>query len=188
MRPWILVLSVLACSSASFAQVAEFSVSGGPTKISSRDIGSGYSLRDGFNVGFRVTLNTQKFLGHEFGYAYNRTHLDVDGQDSGGMAIHQGLYHFLVYGTPEGKRIRPFAAGGVHFSNFVPPGASVTQGGGETKFGVNYGGGLKIRVSEKFMLRFDAKQYLNGKPFQNVLSGSGKLKMNEFSAGLAFVL
>ena len=188
MRPWILALSLLACSSASFAQVAEFAVSGGASRISSRDLGSGYSLRNGFLIAFRMTLNPQKYFGHEFGYAYNRTHLDLNGQDTGGMAIHQGLYHFLVYATPEGKRVRPFVAGGIHFANFVPPGASVAQGGGETKFGVNYGAGIKVRVAEKFMIRFDAKQYLNGKPFQNVLSGSGKLKINELSAGLAFVL
>jgi hypothetical protein len=46
------------------------------------------------------------------------------------MAIHQGFYNYLVYATKEGFRVRPFATGGGHFSNFVPPGVSVTQGGG----------------------------------------------------------
>ena len=46
------------------------------------------------------------------------------------MAIHQGGYNFLLYATPEGTRIRPFATGGVVFANYVPPGASATSGGG----------------------------------------------------------
>ncbi|HUS06591.1 MAG TPA: porin family protein [Bryobacteraceae bacterium] len=187
MRTWIVAFSILCCSTASFAQVAEFSVSGGRSIISSRDLGSGYSLADGTRMGFRVTLNNQKFFGHEFGYAYNRTHLNFNGQDQGGMAIHQGLYHFLAYATPEGKHVRPFVSGGGHFSNFVPPGASATQGQGETKFGVNYGAGVKFRLTEKFMLRFDAKQYLNPKPF-NLPGKTGQLKLNELSIGLAFYL
>ena len=42
-------------------------------------------------MGFRLTLNTQKFFGHEVGYAYNRSHLKLQGVDQGGMAIHQGF-------------------------------------------------------------------------------------------------
>ena len=80
------------------------------------------------------------------------------------MAIHQGFYNMLVYATPEGSRFRPFATGGGHFSNFVPP-CSAQYGQGSNKFGVNYGGGLKVRVSDKFLVRADYRQYLTGKPF-----------------------
>ena len=59
------------------------------------------------------------------------------------MPIHQGMYNFLPYATPKGSKIRPFATGGVHFSTFYPPGASVFQGNGVTKFGYNYGAGVK---------------------------------------------
>jgi opacity protein-like surface antigen len=187
MRLWIPVLLLSAASSTLFGQAAEFSLSGGTSRISSKDIGSGYSLDDGFSLGFRLTLNSQKFFGHEVGYAYNRTHLNLQGQDVGGMAIHQGFYDFLVYATPEGSRIRPFATGGVHFSNFVPPGSSATQGGGSTKFGINYGAGLKVRLTSMFAARVDYRQYLTGKPF-DLPGASGKLKQNVISVGLAFVL
>jgi opacity protein-like surface antigen len=108
--------------------------------------------------------------------------------DQGGMAVHQGFFDFLAYATPEGKRIRPFATGGVHFSNFVPPGASATYGQGSTKFGLNYGGGLKVRVSEKWLVRFDYRRYWQGKPFGDTLPVSGKLTINQISAGFSFVL
>lgn len=175
-------------SSACFGQVAEFSVAGGLNKLSSKTLGAGYSLDDGWRLAFRITLNNWKFFGHEFGYGYARTHLKLNGADQGGMAIHHGLYHFLVYATPEGKRIRPFASGGGHFANFVPPGASATQGGGQNKFGVNYGGGVKFRVTEKYGIRFDLRQYLTGKPDFRVLPVSGSLKQTEATIGFAFML
>jgi opacity protein-like surface antigen len=179
---------LLAASSAvSFGQVAEFGVGGGVSRLNGKDIGSGYSLDDGWRLIFRLTLNNWTFFGHEFGYAYNRTELLLGNQSFGGMAFHQGFYHFLAYATPEGSRIRPFASGGGHFSNFVPPGASATQGQGDNKFGVNYGGGVKVRVSEKFLVRLDFKQYLTGKPF-DLPGADGNLRQNEISAGFSFVL
>jgi opacity protein-like surface antigen len=83
------------------------------------------------------------------------------------------------------SRIRPFATAGLHFSNFVPPGASATSGGGSTKFGFNYGAGVKVKVSSLFGVRFDLRQYQTGKPdFGGLLSNrSGLLRQTEVSAG-----
>ena len=164
------------------AQPFEASISGGASRLSSRDIGSGYSLDNGFSLGFRMTLNTYKFFGHELGYSYNRSHLLYAGVDQGGMGIHTGLYNFLVYGTQEGSKIRPFVSAGPNFSNFVQPGASAQYGQGNTKFGVNYGGGVKVKVSSFFQVRADFHQYLTGKPF-DLPGASGKLKQNVISVG-----
>lgn len=179
----LLVASSVFCQ----AQVAEFGIGGGVNRLSGKDLGLGYSLDDGWRLIFRLTLNNWRFFGHEFGYAYNRTHLNFEGQDLGGMAFHQGFYHFLAYATPEGTRVRPFVSGGGHFSNFVQPGASAQYGQGSNKFGVNYGGGVKVRVTEKWLVRLDFKQWLTGKPF-DIPGQSGKLKQNEISAGFSFVL
>jgi opacity protein-like surface antigen len=183
-----------------FAQLAEFSVHGGQSRLRNRGIGSisgagsgdELQLKDGFRIGFRLTLNNWRFLGHEFGYAYNRTALFVPAQqgqpsEEAGTSIHQGFYNFLVYATPEGTVVRPFAAGGVHFNNYVWPGYSVTSGGGSTKFGVNYGGGVKVRVHPMFLIRFDVRDYRNPKPF-DFPARSGWLGQTEFSAGFALAL
>ena len=60
------------------------------------------------------------------------------------MAIHQGGYNFLLYATPEGTRIRPFATGGL--------GSPLCAAGGLGQLGrrreqarVNYGGGVKAK-------------------------------------------
>ena len=161
--------------------------------------GATYKFTNGFNVNFRITLNTWKFFGHEVGYAYNRTHLNFnalnpDGTsagsgDAGGMAVHQGFYDFLGYATPEGSRIRPFGAVGVHFSNYVPPGSSAQYGGGQNKFGINYGGGLKIKIAGPWGVRFDVHQFTNGKPdFHAIQGNSGWIRQTELSAGVDFML
>ena len=103
------------------------------------------------------------------------------------MAVHQGFYDFLGYALPEGSRIRPFGAVGVHFSNYVPPGASASYGQGQNKFGFNYGAGVKFRITGPFGVRFDVHQFTNGKPF-DIPGSSGWIRQTEVSAGIAFML
>jgi opacity protein-like surface antigen len=138
-------------------------------------------LEDGFRFSFRMDLNTESRFGHEVQYAYSRTKLNILGTEQG-MAIHQGGYNFLVYATHEGTRFRPFATGGVMFANYVPPGSSATSGGGDNKFGVNYGGGLKVRVTSLFGLRLDVRQATTPKPF-NLELRQGWLRQTEVSGG-----
>ena len=183
-----------------WSQVLELSVGGGQARLSNSGLGKvdaastqkdDYGLKGGFRLVMRMTTNSDGRTGHEFGYAYNRTQLVQNSSDGvtsqQGMAIHQGFYNYLLYATKEGSRVRPFGTGGVHFANYVPPGASATQGGGSTKFGVNYGGGLKVRVSERFQLRFDVRQYTNPKPF-GLINPGGWIRMMEYSTALSFVL
>ena len=187
-RFWTTALLLAASSIFAHAQVAEFGVGGGAFSLSDKELGAGYSLDDGWSVIFRITINNWTFFGQEFGYGYNRTSLVAGGAEAG-MAIHHGFYNFLGYALPEGSRVRPFGTVGGNFANFVPPGASATYGGGENKFGFNYGGGVKVRVTERWLFRVDFRQFTTGKPFQDELLGpGGSIRMNQYSAGLSFVL
>lgn len=188
MNRWIPVGALLVFAAVAQAQVGEIGAYGGVHRISGKDLGSGYALDDGWLFGFRLTLNTYRFMGHEFGYGYNRTKWTSLSEGDAGTAIHRGFYNFLLYAVPEGSPVRPFGTGGVHFNNYIFPGYSVSQGGGSTKFGLNYGGGIKVRVTPMFGLRFDVRQYWNGKPFSDYLGGSGKIKQLELSAGFSFLL
>jgi hypothetical protein len=179
-------------SGTAWAQFAEMWFSAGQSLLSNRGLGSAspsggskndFELTDGFRFGFRAAFNTPGIFGHEIQYAYNRTQLrDNVGGTETGMAIHQGGYNFLVYATKEGKRVRPFGTGGVHFNNYVPPGSSASSGGGSTKVGVNYGGGVKVRLFSIWALRFDLRQYVNPKPFDLYLK-EGWIRQTEISAG-----
>lgn len=193
MRKWSVLVVLCACSATvATAQVGELSVSGGVSRFGGASLGSAGStatdspikIGDGFRLNVRFTLNTYRFFGHEFGYAYNRSNIDIAGQKTA-VPIHQGFYDFLVYATPEGSHVRPFAAGGVQFSSFFPPGSSVYYGNQVTKFGFNYGGGLKVRVTSVWGVRFDIRQYNSGKPFDFPFA-SGRLKQTEVTGGISF--
>jgi len=199
MKKLAVAVLFLTCASFSYGQLFEAWFNGGQSLLQSRDLGStvpatsgglpdDFQLgRSGFRFSFRIAFNGDGHFGHEIQYAYNRTKLIVGGQAAAGMAIHQGGYNYLVYATPEGTRIRPFATGGVLFANFVPPGSSATSGGGSTKFGFSYGGGVKIKVTSLFGFRVDVRQATTPKPdFGGALAfeRSGWIKMNEISAGI----
>jgi opacity protein-like surface antigen len=205
----LLAVAFAACSSLAFAQSFEASFGGGQSRFPSKsaDIGtttsdpaSGtYKMKDGFRINLRMALNTGRFIGHEFGYAYSHTALEAPAITTTTGSItstvpaqnislpsHQGFYDFLLYAMPEGKIIRPFAAGGVQFTAFSQPGSQYTNNR-ETKYGINYGGGIKVKVKENWGFRLDVRQYNMGKPFQ-LPNASGRLLMWEFSGSVSFLL
>ena len=193
----IFFAAALCCGSTIvFGQAFEGAVSGGANHISSSGAqitsslsgvpGAGDSVAldtSGWNLGFRMTVNPYKIFGFEVGYIYNRTHLFISGADQGGMAIHQGFGDALVYATKEGSRIRPFGAAGINFSNFVIPGGSAQYGGGQNKFGINYGVGVKVKVSGMWQVRFDIRQFNQGKPDFGIPNVSGRLLLTQYSVG-----
>jgi hypothetical protein len=188
------VVLFLACAGSAWGQLFEVWFNGGQSLLSNKGLGSDlpasagglkddFALEDGFRFSFRMDLNNESHFGHEVQYAYSRTKLDEPGSPPLGMAIHQGGYNFLLYATNEGTRIRPFATGGVMFANYVPPGSSATSGGGDNKFGVNYGGGVKVRLTSLFGVRVDVRQYTTPKPFSLPYLRQGWLRQTEVSAG-----
>jgi opacity protein-like surface antigen len=142
-------------------------------------------LADGFHFGFRGGFNSGDHLGYEVGYMYNRTKLQFNnppGTPGEGMAYHQVMFNGLYYFTNQDARVRPFGTAGVGFTNYAQPGSSAAYGGGTTKLGVNYGGGVKIKLTQRFGLRFDVRQATTPKPFGFPLA-SGWLRETELSAG-----
>ncbi len=179
-----------------YGQAAEGSLSFGRSIFTDKDLGEfgiaagvreTLRIGDGFRVTARLSLNNWRFFGHEFGYGYDRSSLRV-GQEKVGMSVHQGFYDFLVHALPEGSSVRPFVCGGGGFSSFFPPGASAFQGNGVTKFGYNYGAGVKVRVGPIYGFRVDLRDYVTGKPFKNefgLQNVRGMLHNIEVSAGFA---
>lgn len=206
---WV-VAGFLICSSAALAQVFEVGVSGGRALFTgnnanlgtaSPDPASGqYQMQNGFRLTFRITFNQGRFLGHEIGYAYNHTSLLIPAISTPVLAgvvitpaqtvnipIHQGFYDFLGYATPEGSKVRPFGAAGVNFSSFFPPGSSIYSGNQTTKYGFNYGGGLKVRITSIWGVRLDVRLYNTSKPF-SFFNQNGRLNQLEASGGVTFNL
>jgi opacity protein-like surface antigen len=200
MKKTLLVLLVAATLAP--AQVFEAGGFGGVTRLSNRDLGSldtanpsnpdaRVTLQNSWLFGLGMTINNWDHFGQEVRYAYHRTALQVgnDPTSQVGTAIHTVTYGLVAYATPEGSKFRPYATGGGGFSNFIFPGGSVSQGGGQNKYGFFYGGGIKYRPSEDrpFLLRFDIRQHQTGKPF-NWPDAHGLVRRMEISLGLSYVL
>lgn len=159
----------------------------GNTAAACQSVGStsnDVSLTDGFHFGFRGGFNSGDHLGYEVGYMYNRTNLkfNSEGGAEEGMAYHQVALNGLYYLTGPDAKVRPFGTFGVGFTNYAQPGSSAAYGGGSTKLGINYGGGVKVKLTSRYGLRFDVRQSTTPKPFGLVLA-SGWLRETELSAG-----
>ena len=197
LRQSLILFLLLLTAGAALAQVLEVGGGAGVNRISNGVLSSDttttpptvYQLSNGWRFGFRMTLNTKSHFGHEAGYNYVRTNWDYGGTTYG-TAAHQGFYDFLAYATPQGSKVRPFMAGGVGFTNFVYPGYTVSQGGGKMKFGLNYGFGVKTKVTDKFLIRLDFRQYVSPKPDFGLSATppQGWIRMNEISMGVAYCL
>jgi Outer membrane protein beta-barrel domain len=196
MRKWSVLLTLWACTSTlAFAQSAEISVSGGVSRFSGdyATVGgtdnTAIRFTNGFRLAFRFTWNQGKLFSHEIGYGYAKSHLHLrtsPEEDIAPISLHQGLYNFLINATPEGSRVRPFATGGVQFTSFYPPGASV-YGGSITKFGVNYGFGLKLKLTSIWGIRGDFRQYAMPRPDFGFANKSGWMRQNEMTGGFMFM-
>jgi opacity protein-like surface antigen len=200
LRHSLILFLLLVTAGAALAQVLEVGGGAGANRLSSSTLGVldpgppelVLKLNNGWRFGFRMAINTKPHFGHEAGYNYVRTNWDYAGTTYG-TAAHQGFYDFLAYATPEGSKVRPFVAGGAQFTNFIFAGSSLSQGGGVMKFGLNYGGGVKTRVTDKWLIRVDFRQYLSPKPDfgdkgVQITPPQGWIRMNEVSMGVAFCL
>ena len=195
---WLLVFSGLG-----YAQSGEIWVSAGASLFSNRDIGatspdgnlSDVQLDHGFRLGLRLGLNSSRHFGHEFQYAYNHSTLNdqtgniLPDSTSAGMGINQLGYNLLYYlnAANEDAKARPFVTVGAHFSDFVLP-YSATLHADSFKFGINYGGGIKFKISPLFGWRFDIRGYDTGKPNWSglLVKQSGILHQTEASIGFGF--
>jgi hypothetical protein len=202
MKKYLPLLFVI-CSGVVRAQSGEIWVDAGASIFANKAIGatdpagdpSDVQLDNGFRVGLRLALNSSRHFGHEFQYAYNHSTLHdstgniLPNDTSAGMGINQLGYNLLYYFNPtnENAKARPFVTLGVHFSDFVLPYAA-TLHSDSFKFGVNYGGGMKFKISPLFGWRFDVRMYDTGKPNWSDLlkKQSGILNQVEASVGFGF--
>jgi opacity protein-like surface antigen len=159
-------------------------------------------LKGEYTVGARITLNSRGYYGHEVGYSIQRTTFRsnfsttlADGtafstvlEDK--IKVQQAFYNFLVYFMPAGERWRPFVTGGVQAYRFGAPHFSQWPGGGSKNYGLNWGGGLKVKLFRHALMRLDARDYLGGLPYtqlsfaQNTLP-VGHIHLLEGSVGFS---
>jgi opacity protein-like surface antigen len=200
MKKLAVLFALALAAPAARAQYMEFWFNGGQSIFTNNNLGTGaqvggreddVTLGDGFRWSLRFDFNGESLLGQEIQYAYSRAQLQFRSNGNvlveQGMAVHTASYNMLLHANHEGNRFRPFVTGGIGFSTYTPPGASALSGGGDTKYGFNYGAGLKVRVAGPWAVRFDIRQYTTPKPFNTLDLSSGWIRQNEISAGIGMV-
>jgi hypothetical protein len=130
-------------------------------------------FRDGKGAGVRFTWNTKGYYGHEFGYVRNRPELTwrLPNQVAGDrertrVNVDQLFYNFMIYFMPAGEKWRPFITGGLQGFQYGVPGAPEWSNYSKSRnYGANYGGGIKLMPFHHFIIRFDFRHYMGGKPY-----------------------
>jgi hypothetical protein len=194
MKKLAIVIALASFSSLAFGQAGELWFNFGESILSHSGLGTDAAfggtpndvqLTDGYRFGFRFGFNSGDHLGYEVQYAFN--HMDLKFNNEGGqelgMHMHQGGANVLYYMfTSDKAKVRPFVTGGLQFDNFVPPGGQSYNG--STKFGGNFGAGVKVHVKGMWAVRFDAREYVTPKPSFGFALNSGALWQTELSAGV----
>jgi opacity protein-like surface antigen len=198
MNRYVAVLALAfsgAVSTPLWGQTGEFWFNFGESLLQNNGIGTDLAfsgtpndiqLNNGWRFSFRFGFNQGDHFGHEIQYAFNRTYFqynDVTPVQSEAMHFHQAGYNFLYYLNTDRSKIRPFVTAGVHFDDFVPPGAAINYGS-SNKFGLNFGAGVKFHIKGMFAGRVDAREYMTGKPAFGLFDVQGLLWQTELSAGV----
>jgi len=193
------------------AQKYEISVGANLLRLDNKDLGSvatsGGKDRDTYfetnsleGAQIKLTLNTKGYYGHEIGYSYNRSKINIttrttDEDDNEIVTYHQlkvpvtqFTYNFLMYMMPNGERIRPYITVGFTAQDYGEPKLDEWIHGSSRNYGANLGGGIKIRLFPHAQFRLDLRQHFVGTPYDlkyediQKLSG-GIMKNSTVSAG-----
>lgn len=156
------------------------------------------SLRPGWNFNIASTFNAHKHFSHEIGFTWNSSKFRVDLQTPISLDvikqnadIRQFNYSLLYHFRPNGKRLRPYLAGGagmqivrlteahaegnrylklafrelnVFYAAFRFSQDPPLEGGGIFQGTLNYGGGVKYHINKRIVLRADFRETLSGQP------------------------
>jgi flagellar motor protein MotB/opacity protein-like surface antigen len=160
----------------------EIGVFGGGRFFQQVDKGLGTKHNNGGVLGYRFNVNFWKYVGIEHTFGYGPTNVTFmspaqPGQPNFGFG--NRLYSWslgpVVHWTPRGSRIRPYLTAAVSANNFTPtdtgkayarsnPQFGAQSLTGKTEVGLQYGGGLKVHLTDHFGLNFDVRGLLSKNP------------------------
>ncbi|HXF27307.1 MAG TPA: outer membrane beta-barrel protein [Bryobacteraceae bacterium] len=163
----------------------EISPFGGVSIFRSVKDGLGDNHVTGGAFGARVTENIWNHFGLEESYTYSVNNVEfltpaVAGAPNYGFGsrLHTFMLNPLLYFTPKGSRVRPYATVGGGAIQYTPTGdakALARSSNLSAQFGasnlndnlqaaMSYGGGVKVHLSEHFGVRLDVRGLLSRNP------------------------
>jgi hypothetical protein len=125
-----------------------------------------------FAVGAVLTEDMYEHIGGELRYTYRDgdSELRFNGREVNMDAVaHAVHYDFLFYATPRRSRIRPFAAAGAGIKRYDATGRpytsqplsdfAVLNHTHQVEGMISFGGGVKVALSDRWVLRLDFRDY-----------------------------
>jgi hypothetical protein len=183
---------MLLFSAVSFAQNWEIGGFGGwATQMGSKSKGSAgeatVGFKDGFVGGAYGGNESFRFWSGELRYLYRNGAAQVDG-DVGKASLsahqHQVTYDVLGHFVERGNKVRPFIAfgGGVKYAKGTGAEAAVQPGSQYALLTatsqilpvVSLGGGVKVKVTDNFGIRFDFRDYISPAPDKILYPAQGQ--------------
>ena len=175
----------MALPGAAVAQTFEFSGFGAYQHLKGTALGSlaerdpkddDSKLTSGIGYGARLTWNTPGYYGHELGYSRTNAtfRTRIRPADTTTETIRESdviaqeiFYNFMMYFMPAGERWRPFATVGAQAYQWSRPRIPEWTGAGSRNYGANFGGGVKLKISEHALIRLDVRDYISGAPYRS---------------------
>jgi hypothetical protein len=202
--PFLAILLCLFAYGAAQAQTYEVGLFGGLDRVSHAPLGSASatapepgdtSLHSTYSEGVWLTYNTNGYYGHEISFmdspvtvsailraTINGVTVAETAQDR--VWVPQINYNFLIYFMPKGERFRPFVTGGAQAEQYHEPNILNWTSGHTRHYGLNWGGGVKIKLFPHALARIDLRDYVGGKPYSLPLFPGGVLHTYEATAGI----
>ena len=125
--------------------------------------GTKLDIREGGNFGLILDLPDSPETQYELFYGFQRTRVTGGGAIGGDPLFDLDIHYLHLGGTymPAREKIRPYIAGGLGATHFVPHGSGLNQ---KTYFSLSLGGGAKIPISSHVGLRFEGRGFLTVLP------------------------
>ncbi len=159
----------------------------GYTDYENKVPGNDVSLGRAGAIGGRLTMNTGPWIAHELGYSHGWHSLAMEWNDMFTLKQRRALwtvfYDLLACAMPEDAPFRLCGAAGPHLARYdARESLQVLGRQTDQKAGINFGAVAKFRVGYHFVVRLDAREYMNPKPFE-LVEQHGWLRQHELSGG-----
>jgi len=121
--------------------------------------GAGLDVREGGAFGLILDLSDSPETQYELFYGFQRTKVTGGGTFGGDPLFDLDIHYLHLGGTYlfPGEKVRPYIAGGLGATHFVPGGSGLNP---KTYFSLSLGGGAKLPISRHVGLRFEGRGLL----------------------------
>jgi hypothetical protein len=125
--------------------------------------GAKLDAEEGGNFGLVLDVSDSPETQYELFYGFQRTRVTGGGTFGGDPLFDLDIHYLHLGGTYmfTGDKVRPYIAGGLGATHFVPHGSGLNP---KTYFSLSLGGGAKIPISRRVGLRFEGRGLLTVLP------------------------